>query len=53
MYFNNPEDVIALTPEWKGARLPDGRPYVADKYLDEIRKMTLEELWKPIFFFFY
>ena len=49
MYFNNPEDVIALTPEWKGERLPDGRPYVADKYLDEIRKMTLEELWKPIF----
>ena len=49
MYFNNPEDVIALTPEWKGERLPDGRPFVPDKYLDEIRKMTLEELWKPIF----
>ena len=49
MYFNRPEDIIALTPEWTGERLPDGRPFVPDRYLDEIRKMTLEELWKPIF----
>lgn len=49
MRFSHPEDVIALTPEWKGERLPDGRPFVPDFYLDEIRKMTLEELWKPIF----
>jgi len=49
MYFNNPEDVIALTSQWKGERFPDGRPKVPDLYLDEIRKMTLEELWKPIF----
>lgn len=49
MYFNNPEDVIALTSQWKGERFPDGRPKVPDSYLDEIRKMTLEELWKPIF----
>ena len=49
MYFNNPEDVIALTSQWKGERFPDGRPKVPDFYLDEIRKMTLEELWKPIF----
>jgi regulator of RNase E activity RraA len=47
--FNNREDIIALTPQWKGERLPDGRPYVADKYLDALRKMTLEEVWKPIF----
>lgn len=49
MYFNNPEDVIALTSQWKGERFPDGRPKVPDFYLDELRKMTLEELWKPIF----
>ena len=49
MYFNRPEDIIALTPEWTGERLPDGRPFVPDQYPDEIRKMTLEELWKPIF----
>ena len=49
MRFNNPEDIIALTPEWKGERFPDGRPKVPDSYLDELRKMTLEELWKPMF----
>ncbi|MBR5308569.1 MAG: RraA family protein [Clostridia bacterium] len=49
MRFNCKEDVIALTPLWKGERLPDGRPYVADKYLKAMQKMTLEELWKPIF----
>ena len=49
MRFNNPEDIIALTPEWKGERFPDGRPKVPDSYLDALRTMTLEELWKPIF----
>lgn len=47
--FNSREDIIALTPLWKGERFPDGRPRVPDKYLQEMRKMTLEELWKPIF----
>lgn len=47
--FNNREDVIALTPLWKGKRLPDGRPWVDDKYIKKMHKMTLEELWKPIF----
>ena len=47
--FNNREDIIALTPLWKGERFPDGRPRVPDRYLEEMRKMTLEELWKPIF----
>ena len=49
MRFNHPDDIIALTPEWKGERFPDGRPKVPDHYLDAIRSMTLEELWKPIF----
>lgn len=49
MRFDNPEDIIALTPEWKGERFPDGRPKVPDEYLDALRGMTLEELWKPIF----
>lgn len=47
--FNNREDIIALTPLWKGERFEDGRPKVPQRYLDEMRKMTLEELWKPIF----
>ena len=51
MRFNNREDIIALTPLWKGERFEDGRPKVPQKYLDEMKKMTLEELWDlfPIF----
>ena len=49
MRFNNREEIIALTPQWKGERLPDGRPYVEDKYLKKLYGMTLEEVWKPIF----
>ncbi len=47
--FNVREEIIALTPQWKGERLPDGRPKVADKYLKALRNLTLEEVWKPIF----
>ena len=47
--FNSREYIISLTPQWKGERFPDGRPKVADEYLEKMRKMTLEELWKPIF----
>ncbi|MBO5756032.1 MAG: RraA family protein [Clostridia bacterium] len=49
MHFNDRDQIIALTPLWKGERLPDGRPKVADKYLDALYGMTLEEVWKPIF----
>ncbi len=49
MKFNNAEDIIAMTPLWKGERFPDGRPRVPDRYLEALREMTLEELWKPIF----
>ena len=49
MDFNVKEDIIALTPEWKGERFPDGRPRVPDRYLEALRGMTLEEVWKPIF----
>ncbi len=49
MHFNVKEEIIAITPQWKGERLPDGRPYVEDKYLKALHKMTLEEVWKPIF----
>lgn len=47
--FNSKEEIIELTPLWKGERFEDGRPKVADKYLDALQKMTLEEVWKPIF----
>ena len=49
MKLNDRETIIALTPLWDGERFPDGRPKVPQKYLDNMREMTLEELWKPIF----
>ena len=49
MKFNDREEIIALTPQWKGERLPDGRPYVDAKYLKALETLTLEEVWKPIF----
>lgn len=49
MHFNDRDRIIALTPQWKGERLPDGRPKVEDKYLDALYGMTLEEVWKPIY----
>ena len=39
------EQIIALTPEWKGERLPDGRPNVPDKLLERLRNISLEEAW--------
>ena len=49
MLFTARDEMIALTPLWKGERYEDGRPKVADRYLDALYHMTLEELWKPIF----
>ncbi|HIS91726.1 MAG TPA: RraA family protein [Candidatus Alectryocaccomicrobium excrementavium] len=49
MIFSSREEVIAMTPMWQGERFADGRPKVADRYLDALYDMTLEELWKPIF----
>src|SRR6266850_880894 len=39
------EQIIAITPEWKGDRLPDGRPFVPDKMLDRLKKISMEEAW--------
>lgn len=39
------EQIIALTPEWKGERLPDGRPNIPDKLLSRLKNVSLEEAW--------
>jgi 4-hydroxy-4-methyl-2-oxoglutarate aldolase len=39
------EQIIAITPEWKGDRLPDGRPNVPDKHLERLKNISLEEAW--------
>ena len=49
MLFTGREEMLAITPQWKGERFPDGRPRVPDRVLDALCGMTLEELWKPIF----
>ncbi|NDC77399.1 MAG: RraA family protein [Chitinophagia bacterium] len=37
--------VISLTSDWKGDRLPDGRPWVSDRWLERLRNISLEEAW--------
>ena len=49
MIFASREEIMEMTSLWKGERFEDGRPRVPDSYLDALSKMTLEELWKPIF----
>src|SRR5690606_40945040 len=39
------EELIFLTPEWKGERFPDGRPKVPDDLLERLKLVTLEEAW--------
>jgi 4-hydroxy-4-methyl-2-oxoglutarate aldolase len=41
----SPEQRIALTSEWKGERLPDGRPRVPDALLERMKTVSAEEAW--------
>jgi regulator of RNase E activity RraA len=45
MKFNNREDIIQLTPLWKGDRFDDGRPRVPDDILRRMEFVTTEEAW--------
>lgn len=42
------EEIIALTPDWKGERFPDGRPKVPDDILKRMKPVTIEEAWAII-----
>jgi regulator of RNase E activity RraA len=42
------EELIALTPEWKGERFPDGRPKVPDDIIRRMKPVTIEEAWAII-----
>lgn len=45
-YVGSPPDyIISLTPEWKGERLPDGRPKVSDALLARLKNISIEEAW--------
>src|SRR5881394_2282323 len=39
------EELIALTPEWKGERFPDGRPKVPDDIIRRMITVSVEEAW--------
>ena len=39
------EDLIFLTPEWKGERFEDGRPKVPDNLIKRMKLVSVEEAW--------
>ncbi|MES2775661.1 MAG: RraA family protein [Bacteroidota bacterium] len=39
------DELIALTPEWKGDRFPDGRPKVPDGIIRRMKSVSVEEAW--------
>ncbi|MBL7740822.1 MAG: RraA family protein [Chitinophagaceae bacterium] len=39
------EQLIALTPEWKGERFDDGRPKVPDNIMKRMKSVSVEEAW--------
>jgi 4-hydroxy-4-methyl-2-oxoglutarate aldolase len=42
---SSPEYIRALTSEWNGERLPDGRPKVSDAILKRLKNISIEEAW--------
>jgi regulator of RNase E activity RraA len=39
------EELLFLTPEWKGERFPDGRPKVPDNIMKRMKQVSVEEAW--------
>ncbi|WP_432326905.1 hypothetical protein ACRQ5D_24535 [Mucilaginibacter sp. P25] len=39
------DELIFLTPEWKGERFADGRPRVPDAILARMKQVSIEEAW--------
>ncbi len=39
------DELIYLTPSWKGERFPDGRPKVADDIIQRMKAVSIEEAW--------
>src|SRR3954470_8299441 len=38
-------ELMFLTPEWKGERFPDGRPKVPDDIIQRMKSVSIEEAW--------
>jgi regulator of RNase E activity RraA len=45
MRFDDRDDIIQLTPNWKGERFDNGRPRVSDDLLRRMEVVTTEEAW--------
>jgi regulator of RNase E activity RraA len=39
------QHVLEYTPEWKGERSADGRPYVSDDLVQRMKEVSIEEAW--------
>lgn len=39
------EQLLGLTPEWKGERFTDGRPKVSDDIIRRMKSVSVEEAW--------
>jgi 4-hydroxy-4-methyl-2-oxoglutarate aldolase len=42
------QQLIDFTPDWHGARLPDGRPDVPDSVLQRLKDATAEQAWEVL-----
>lgn len=42
------ENIIALTSDWTGERLEDGRPKVSDDLLERLKGISMEEAWSVL-----
>lgn len=40
------DQIKLYTPDWKGERMPDGRPKVSDKFLARLKNVSMEEAWQ-------
>ena len=45
MIFNSADRIRTLTPQLRGERLPDGRPFVPDDILERMKLVTNDEAW--------
>ncbi len=40
-----PEELVEYTPDWDGARFPDGRPMVPDGIIERMKRVSITQAW--------
>lgn len=45
---STPEQIKAITSQWKGERFADGRPKVSDEMLERLKKVAIEAAWSVL-----